>query len=100
MNSLITLLQFLSYKKKIVWLMMYVIISIFYLKVLEKINMGVLGFGFFIIDYFGVVFDLEFQIFPVRTHFQRCGNFYVTVLSNCVCRMCTFSLPKIMQSAW
>ena len=46
----------------------------------EEIKLG--GFGIlniFIIGYFFVVFDLVFQTFHVHTHFQRRGNFDVTV---------------------
>ena len=50
-------------------------------QVMEKLKEEVLIWGIFRISYFGVVFDLAFQTSPVRTNFQRCGNFDVTVLS-------------------
>ena len=45
----------------------------------------------FRIGYFGVIFDLVLQTFPVCKHFQRNGNFDVNVLSNCVRRICTIT---------
>ena len=81
--------------------MMYGIIFPFYLQVIDKLNLQVLDLGCFRTGYFGVDFDLTFQSFPVPKQFQRCQKFYVTVLSNFLCVMCTGTAwmlysPKIL----
>ena len=45
----------------------------------------------FRIGYFGVVFYLAFQTFPVHKHIEICGNFDVAMLSKCVCIICTIT---------
>ena len=50
------------------------IFSQFTPQVLEKFDLEFSDFGYFRIVYFGVVFDLLFQTFPLHTYFK--GNIY------------------------
>ena len=89
-------IEILNCKNDLVWLMMSSTFSLFFLQVLEKLNLEVLDFRVFselaILECF---FDLAFQTFPVCTQFQRCGNFYVTVLSKCVWKI--FTITRIVS---
>ena len=66
--------------------------SLFYLQVTEKLNVQFFCLlGIFIIGYFGVVFELAFQTFPVLMHLKGCNSFDVTVLLKFVCIIFTIT---------